>query len=146
MISPWLHQCFLASSEQQLNEYASLSLIGVQIIQVNYPLMQMDQDAESSSSASPCYSCNTLPGMGSLFVPHSTYGKFLLLQSHASYSRCGLGSDGTDRIVDLVRKEMAAAAARGERPALYGAKITGGGSGGTVSALCSSPFLRRCLL
>ena len=54
----------------------------------------------------------------------------MLLQSHASYSRCGLGSHGTDRIVALVRDEAAAAAARGERPALYGAKITGGGSGG----------------
>ena len=51
-------------------------------------------------------------------------------QSHASYSRCGLGSHGTDRIVALVRAELAAAVARGEEPALYGAKITGGGSGG----------------
>ena len=52
------------------------------------------------------------------------------MQSHASYGRCGLGSDGTDRIVALVRDEAAAAALRGEVPAMYGAKITGGGSGG----------------
>ncbi len=52
------------------------------------------------------------------------------MQSHASYGRCGLGSDGTDRIVALVHDEAAAAALRGEAPALYGAKITGGGSGG----------------
>ena len=51
-------------------------------------------------------------------------------QSHASYGRCGLGSHGTDRIVALVREEAASAAARGETPALFGAKITGGGSGG----------------
>lgn len=38
-------------------------------------------------------------------------------ESHASYSRCSLGSDGTDRIVALVRDEAVAAAARGERPA-----------------------------
>ena len=27
----------------------------------------------------------------------------LMYQSHASYSACGLGSDGTDRLVDMVR-------------------------------------------
>lgn len=52
----------------------------------------------------------------------------LLYQAHASYSSCGLGSDGTDRLVDLV---MQAGPERG----LYGAKITGGGSGGTVAVL-----------
>ena len=52
----------------------------------------------------------------------------LMYQSHASYSACGLGSAGTDALVRLVRE---AGAARG----LYGAKITGGGSGGTVAVL-----------
>jgi galactokinase len=52
----------------------------------------------------------------------------LMYQSHSSYSACGLGSDGTDRLVALVR---AAGTARG----FYGAKITGGGSGGTVAVL-----------
>ena len=52
----------------------------------------------------------------------------LMYQSHASYSACGLGSEGTDRLVQLVR---AAGPSRG----LYGAKITGGGSGGTVAVL-----------
>ena len=28
------------------------------------------------------------------------------VQSHAGYSRCGLGSDGTDRLVALVRQEF----------------------------------------
>lgn len=51
----------------------------------------------------------------------------LMYQSHESYSACGLGSDGTDALVALVR----AATADG----LYGAKITGGGSGGTVAVL-----------
>jgi len=49
----------------------------------------------------------------------------LMYQSHASYSACGLGSPGTDMIVDLVREE-------GAIHGLYGARITGGGSGGTV--------------
>jgi L-arabinokinase len=50
----------------------------------------------------------------------------LMYQSHASYSACGLGSPGTDMIVDLVREE-------GRIHGLYGARITGGGSGGTVA-------------
>jgi galactokinase len=52
----------------------------------------------------------------------------LMYGSHASYSACGLGSEGTDLLVELVR---AAGVGRG----LYGAKITGGGSGGTVAVL-----------
>jgi len=50
----------------------------------------------------------------------------LMYQSHASYSACGLGSEGTDLLVQLVR-------AAGPRNGLFGAKITGGGSGGTVA-------------
>lgn len=46
--------------------------------------------------------------------------------------RCGLGSAGTDTLVELVRAEQGAALARGQHPALYGAKITGGGSGGEL--------------
>ena len=52
----------------------------------------------------------------------------LMYGSHASYSACGLGSDGTDLLVDMVREAGPAAG-------LYGAKITGGGSGGTVAIL-----------
>jgi galactose-1-phosphate uridylyltransferase (family 1) len=52
----------------------------------------------------------------------------LMYAAHASYSACGLGSDGTDRLVELVREA-------GEAAGLYGAKIIGGGSGGTVAVL-----------
>jgi L-arabinokinase len=52
----------------------------------------------------------------------------LMYQSHASYSACGLGSEATDRIVELAR-------AAGPEQGIYGAKITGGGSGGTVAIL-----------
>ena len=55
----------------------------------------------------------------------------LMYESHASYSACGLGSDGTDRLVSLART---AGSARG----IYGAKITGGGSGGTVALLADA--------
>jgi galactokinase len=52
----------------------------------------------------------------------------LMRASHESYSACGLGSAGTDRLVQLVQEAGVAAG-------LYGAKITGGGSGGTVAVL-----------
>jgi L-arabinokinase len=52
----------------------------------------------------------------------------LMYESHASYVRCGLGSPGTERLVELVR-------AGGPESGLYGARITGGGSGGTVAVL-----------
>jgi len=52
----------------------------------------------------------------------------LMYGSHESYSACGLGSDGTDLLVQLVRQA-------GPQSGLYGAKITGGGSGGTVAVL-----------
>jgi L-arabinokinase len=52
----------------------------------------------------------------------------LMLQSHESYSACGLGAHGTDLIVKLVREA-------GANGGLYGARITGGGSGGTVAIL-----------
>lgn len=50
----------------------------------------------------------------------------LMYASHESYSACRLGSDGTDRLVALVR-------AADPDDGLFGAKITGGGSGGTVA-------------
>jgi L-arabinokinase len=52
----------------------------------------------------------------------------LMYESHASYGACGLGSPGTDRLVALVRAE-------GPAGGLYGARITGGGSGGTVAVI-----------
>jgi galactokinase len=52
----------------------------------------------------------------------------IMAASHASYSACGLASDGTDLLVRLVQDA-------GPASGLYGAKITGGGSGGTVAIL-----------
>ena len=57
-----------------------------------------------------------------------------LLQCHYSYSDCGLGSDGTDRLVKLVQ-EIQHRPSRDGQPSLLGAKITGGGSGGTVCVI-----------
>jgi galactokinase len=52
----------------------------------------------------------------------------LMYQSHYAYTECGLGNEATDLLVDLVRKE-------GPGSGLLGAKISGGGAGGTVAVL-----------
>jgi L-arabinokinase len=53
----------------------------------------------------------------------------LMYASHLSYTvDAMLGAPECDTLVDLVRKH--------EKAGLYGAKITGGGSGGTVAILC----------
>ena len=51
----------------------------------------------------------------------------LMYLSHLGYSECGLGSEATDKIVKLVQDEKV--------DDLLGAKITGGGAGGTVAIL-----------
>lgn len=51
----------------------------------------------------------------------------LMYLAHHGYSECGLGSEETDVLVSLVRSE--------EASGLLGAKITGGGAGGTVAIL-----------
>ncbi|XP_051151499.1 L-arabinokinase-like [Andrographis paniculata] len=56
----------------------------------------------------------------------------LMYQCHYSYSACGLGSDGTDRLVQLVQEMQHGKVSKCAEGSLYGAKITGGGSGGTV--------------
>lgn len=56
----------------------------------------------------------------------------LMYASHWSYGwNCGLGCPQTDLIVELVR-------VRGPQNGFYGAKITGGGSGGTVAVLAEA--------
>jgi len=51
----------------------------------------------------------------------------LMFASHESYKACGLTERRTDRIVERVRA--------GRDKGLFGARITGGGSGGTVAVL-----------
>ena len=62
-----------------------------------------------------------------LYAPEIRFEELgeLMYASHQSYTALGLNSEGTDLLVDLVRKE----------DGLFGAKITGGGSGGTVAVL-----------
>ncbi|TXT65664.1 MAG: hypothetical protein BAJALOKI1v1_400014 [Promethearchaeota archaeon] len=54
----------------------------------------------------------------------------LMYESHESYSKCcNLGALETDLVVDQIKK-------LGVEKGFYGAKITGGGSGGTVAVMC----------
>jgi galactokinase len=73
--------------------------------------------SELAKGASLTHSERTLGMMGEL-----------MYQSHNAYTECGLGSKATDFIVSLFRKE-------GIANGIYGAKITGGGAGGTVAIL-----------
>jgi galactokinase len=64
---------------------------------------------------------------------HSSEASFLqmgelMFQSHWSYTETGLGCEATDQLVEIARKHC------GEGR-LYGAKVTGGGAGGTVAVL-----------
>jgi L-arabinokinase len=51
----------------------------------------------------------------------------MMFESHAGYAACGLTESGTNRIVELVREKR--------DKGLFGARITGGGSGGAVAIL-----------
>jgi len=56
----------------------------------------------------------------------------LMYASHWSYGwNCGLGCEETDLLVSLVRR-------RGPEQGLYGARVSGGGSGGTVAVLAEA--------
>lgn len=53
----------------------------------------------------------------------------LMLQSHAGYGSVGLGNEKTDLLVDMLMD-------KGPALGIYGARVSGGGSGGTVVVLC----------
>lgn len=55
----------------------------------------------------------------------------LMYQSHYAYTQCGLGAKATDYLVGLCRS-------KGVANGIYGAKITGGGAGGTVAILADA--------
>jgi galactokinase len=74
----------------------------------------------STAPTDPASLCHTLPLLGEL-----------MYQSHESYSAIGLGSPNTDLLVDLVRRQS-------HHSPLFGAKVTGGGCGGSVAVLAST--------
>jgi L-arabinokinase len=62
----------------------------------------------------------------------------LMMQTHAGYSAIGLGSHATDEMV-LKLAEL------GPTSGIYGARISGGGSGGTVAVLCEKSAIPSLL-
>ena len=60
-------------------------------------------------------------------IPYKLMGSFMD-DSNTSYSSCGLGSEKTDELVQM--------AYLARNKGVYGAKVTGEGSGGTVAILC----------
>jgi L-arabinokinase len=65
----------------------------------------------------------------------------LMYRSHHAYRECGLGSDRCDELVEMVYRA-------GPGSGLCGAKMTGGGAGGTVAVLGTlhgSPTLKAIL-
>ncbi len=60
----------------------------------------------------------------------------LLYQSHAGYGSMGLGSPETDKMVAAIRK-------LGTDAGFYGARVSGGGAGGTVVVLLDKSALPR---
>ena len=52
----------------------------------------------------------------------------LMYQSHYAYTETGLGNAATDLLVQLAREQ-------GHTRGIFGAKVTGGGTGGTVAVL-----------
>lgn len=68
-------------------------------------------------------------GRGAVHREMIEAGKLMYGSNWSYRSRCGMGSKETEFVVRMVRSV-------GPEEGLYGAKITGGGSGGTVAILC----------
>ena len=115
------------SGKEFLNRYGGTTDHATQIdpektyavrIPAAHPVFENDRVARFSrllSSSAPI--AERLPALGQL-----------MFESHSSYSACGLGSEGTDLLVQLVKT-------CGKPKGIFGAKITGGGSGGTVAVI-----------
>lgn len=76
---------------------------------------------------------------GSVGPPRARLLGEVMAASHDGYSRCGLGTPATDDIVEAVRSA-------GWRQGLVGARVSGGGSGGTVVVIGredAEPVVRR---
>ncbi|XP_059634505.1 L-arabinokinase-like [Cornus florida] len=96
--------------------------------------------AVSASTRHPIYENFRVQAFKALLTASSSEDQLsalgeLMYQCHYSYSACGLGSDGTDRLVELVQEMQHSKLSKAANGTLYGAKITGGGSGGTVGVI-----------
>lgn len=99
-----------------------------------YEHARVQQFIESMKSA------HNAPDLNSA-IPYLIKAGKLMYASHWSYrQRVGLGSSNTDVIVNKIRElgenPPSPSFAKGVQGRFLGAKITGGGGGGTVAALC----------
>ncbi len=127
--------------EQELRAHLPLEMKGSDFLRQfgNYPDTVTSVDPEKTyavqqPTAHPIFEHFRVQTFHRLLTGGVKNGRLLgelMYQSHASYSACGLGSDGTDQIVALVRQASL-------ESVLFGAKISGGGSGGTVVVLGKS--------
>jgi galactokinase len=100
------------------------------------PVTRVDPEREypvRAATAHPVYEHARVRAFAELLAAPPTQAAWLRLgelmhASHASYSGCGLGTRATDLLVSLVRDG-------GPALGFFGAKITGGGGGGTVAVL-----------
>jgi len=132
---------FKSEYEQQLPEYQSGADFMKQYAihldpytpvrpEVNYPVRGATRYAVEENWRVHCfYSLISKPASLINETTCDLLGE-LMYQSHQGYTDCGLGSEATDMIVNLVREERALG--------LFGAKVTGGGAGGTVAVLGSN--------
>jgi L-arabinokinase len=117
---------------EEIDGYEFLARYGITTDSVTQVLPDKRYSVRAPT-AHPIYENSRVNTFAELLAGQATEDRLQLLGnlmylSHTSYSVCGLGSTGTDRLVNLVRTE-------GPDHGLYGAKITGGGSGGTVAVL-----------
>ncbi|MBC8163503.1 MAG: GHMP kinase, partial [Roseiflexaceae bacterium] len=123
--------------EQQLRQHVPLEILGADFLArygaTGDDITTVDPAriyAVRQPTAHPIYEHQRVQLFRALLQAATDNGHLLgelMFQSHASYSACGLGSAGTDLLIELVRDQLGGG--------LYGAKITGGGSGGTVAVL-----------
>jgi len=93
-------------------------------------LLQSLAHSDSNENATGCDPSQNEQGANSLAHGLMQLGEYMY-QSHSSYTACGLNSTGTDELVSMIRDA-------GVDKEIYGARITGGGSGGTVVVLTGS--------
>lgn len=76
----------------------------------------------------------SMPQGGSEYVDALTRIGELMVQTHRGYTAMGLGAEETDVMIDRLL-------ALGPSKGIYGARVSGGGSGGTVAVLCERTAL-----
>ena len=128
-----------AEFEDRYLEHIPSSLNGAEFLEryqgISDDVTQVDDSVEypiKAATAHPIYENQRVNQFASILKQWGGLDQALqlgelMLESHQSYTDCGLGSDRTDLIVELLKED--------NNTSLFGGRITGGGSGGTVAIL-----------